>query len=71
MIIPVKTATGTYDIVLECGGLKKAGEYLSLDRRVLVVTDSGVPREYAQTVASFCKDAKIVTIPAGENSKQV
>lgn len=44
MIVPVKTDTWNYDIVLEPGAIKKAGELLNLNRRVLVVTDSGVPR---------------------------
>ena len=47
MIIPVKTATGGYDILLERGALDRAGQLLNLDRRVLVVTDSGVPAQYA------------------------
>ncbi len=71
MIIPVKTATGSYDIVLERGALKKAGDYLPLERRVLVVTDSGVPAEYAQTVADCCQEPVILTIPQGERSKQM
>ena len=47
MIIPVNADNGCYDIVLERGSLKKAGQLLELDRRVLVVTDEGVPPEYA------------------------
>ena len=43
MIIPVKTSAGGYNIYLERGSLKKAGEYLNLNRRVFIVTDSGVP----------------------------
>ncbi len=70
MMIPVKTSTGAYDIVLERGALKKTGEYLSLDRRVLVVTDSGVPATYAATVAACCKEPTVLTIPQGESSKQ-
>ena len=69
MIVPVKTDTWDYDIVLEAGAIKKAGELLNLNRRVLVVTDSGVPAQYAETVASQCRDAVIVTIPQGEQSK--
>ncbi len=69
MIIPVKTQTGGYNIYLERGVLKKAGELLQLNRKVLVVTDSGVPKEYAETVASQCKEAYVVTIEQGEPSK--
>lgn len=69
MIVPVKTDTWDYDIVLEPGAIEKAGELLDLNRRTLIVTDSGVPVRYAETVAAQCKDAVIVTIPQGEQSK--
>lgn len=69
MIIPIKTTTGEYNIYLERGALLKAGDYLNLDRKVLIVTDSGVPEIYSKTVAKFCKTPFIVTIPMGESSK--
>ncbi len=69
MIIPVKTNTGEYNIFLERGALSKAGEYLNLDRKVLIVTDSGVPEMYSKTVAENCKSPFIVTITEGESSK--
>jgi len=71
MIIPVKTAQGSYDIVLLRGVLAEAGKHLSLNRKVLIVTDSGVPQSYAQTLASSCKAPKIFTLPAGEQSKNI
>ncbi len=69
MIIPVKTENGGYNIYLERGSLDRAKEYLSLNRNVLVVTDDGVPREYAECVASQCKKATIFVFPQGEASK--
>ena len=69
MIIPVNADNGCYDIVLERGSLKKAGQLLELDRRVLVVTDEGVPPEYAGCVASQCRGPVVVTVPRGEGSK--
>ena len=69
MIIPVNADNGCYDIVLERGSLKKAGQLLELDRRVLVVTDEGVPPEYAECVASRCREPVVVTVPRGEGSK--
>lgn len=70
MIIKVKTSSGEYDIVLERGALKKVGGMLNLNRRVLIVTDDGVPEIYAKTVAKQCKSPVILTIPQGEASKQ-
>lgn len=58
-----------YDIVIERGVINRAGELLNLDRRVVVVTDSGVPAEYAKIVASQCKEATIHTFEQGEASK--
>lgn len=69
MTISVKTLLGSYNIELENGILANAGNYLDLDRKVGIVTDSGVPKEYAETVANQCKDSVIITIPEGEKSK--
>lgn len=69
MIIPVKTANGGYNIYLERGALNRAKEYFNLDRNVLIVTDSGVPREYAETVAKQCRESIILVFPQGEESK--
>lgn len=69
MIIPVNLAKDSYDIILERGALSKCAEYLNLNRRVLVVTDDGVPENYAKTVASHCKEGYIITISQGETSK--
>ena len=71
MIIKVSTDTHPYDIVLENGALSRISEYLDLKRKVLVVTDSGVPSEYAETVASESLCPVTVTIPSGENSKNI
>lgn len=69
MVIPVKTSQWDYEIIIEKNSIKKAGEYLNLNRKVLVVTDEGVPSDYAKTIASFCRDAVIKTVPQGEASK--
>ncbi len=69
MVIPVKTSSGGYDIVLERGALYRLNDYLKLKRRVLVVTDSGVPSEYAKAAAAQCREAYIVTVNEGETSK--
>ncbi len=69
MIIPVKTVTGEYNIFLERGALEKASEYLNLDRKVLIVTDDGVPKVYSETVARQSKSPFILSLCQGEASK--
>ncbi len=69
MIIPVKTQNGGYNIYLERGALHRAGQYFNLDRNVLIVTDDGVPAEYAKAVALQCRTSLTVVFPQGEASK--
>lgn len=71
MIINVKTSKGSYDIKLERGSLKTAGEFLNLNRRVFIVTDSGVPKKYSAAVKKQCKKAKVFTFKMGEGSKNI
>lgn len=69
MSVRVELGKDSYDIIIENGSLERAGELLDLDRKVLVVTDSGVPAEYSKTVAACCRDARIVTFIQGEQAK--
>lgn len=71
MTLTVHLGDRTYDVVIERGCLNRAGEYLNLNRKVLVVTDSGVPAQYAKTIADQCKDPVLVTFEQGEKSKNV
>ena len=68
-VIPMELGPVSYDIVIERGGLARAGELFDLDRRVLVVTDDGVPEEYARAVAAQCGTAVPVTLFRGEATK--
>ena len=71
MILTVELGERRYDIIIERGSLAKVGSLLPLDRKVLIVTDDGVPAQYAKTAAAQCKDSVIVTVPQGEDSKSV
>ena len=62
-------AARDYDILVERGLLARVGQHLNLNRRVLVVTDSGVPQAYAEAIAAQCKYAVIYTVEQGEASK--
>ncbi len=69
MIIPVNTNGGKYDIHIERGCISTIRAHINLERKVLIVTDDGVPKKYLETVASQCKNAYIETLPQGEDSK--
>lgn len=61
----------SYEIIVERGILQTASRHLNLNRRVLVVTDSGVPVQYAKAVADQSQDAVICTVEQGEGSKSL
>lgn len=71
MIIPVRSDTRDYEIHLGAGMLGQVGTLLNLDRKALIVTDSGVPKQYSETVAAACTQPFPVCIPAGEASKSM
>ena len=71
MNVFVDLEKNAYDIIIERGALKKAGEYLNLKRKVFIVTDGGVPEAYVKQVASCCDKAVTVTVHEGESSKSI
>ncbi len=71
MIIRMELAKDSYDIVLEPACLSRAASLLELDRRVLIVTDEGVPEAYAKKIAGQSRQPVIVSVPQGEGSKSL
>ncbi len=69
--IPMNLGADSYDIVLERGVLRKAGELLNLHRKVMIVTDNGVPEQWVRLLAGQCEEAEIFRMPAGETSKNL
>ncbi len=69
MIIKIKTTNSSYDIVIEKNVLNHVEDYLNLKRKVIILTDDGVPKEYIDNVFSKCETCFIYTIKQGENSK--
>lgn len=59
----------SYSITIGRGLLCECDKYFNLNRKVFIVTDSGVPEIYAKSVAARCKEAKIITVKEGEDSK--
>lgn len=56
-------------IYQEKGGLKHVGQYFDLERKVLVVTDDGVPKQYVNALVGQCKKAVLYVAKQGEKSK--
>ncbi len=69
MTLSMNLGANSYDIIIEHGALKKAAEYLNLNRKILIVTDDGVPEAYADIIAAQCRTAVKFVTSQGEDSK--
>lgn len=69
MSLRMELGPNSYDITVERGCLQRADALLNLDRRVLIVTDRGVPRQYAETLAARCKEPVVAVVAPGEGNK--
>lgn len=61
----------SYDITVGCGVLDRADELMNLNRKVFILTDSGVPKEYAEKIMEKSKEAVIFTAAEGEGTKSI
>ncbi len=68
-MIRMNLGKNSYNIEVQRGNIDRAGEILNLQRKVIIVTDEGVPSIYAEKIASQCAEAYIEVAPQGEGSK--
>ena len=71
MTIHCPTEQGSYDILIGRGLLAESSRHLNLGRKVLVVTDDGVPQQYSEALLSQCAKGYKFTFPKGEESKNL
>jgi len=74
--VPVNLLDRSYDILVECGAIKRTGELIKatgLTGKAALITDENVAPHYSGTVRQALEDAgyevSIHTIPPGEGSK--
>ena len=71
MKLTINCKTYSYDVIIQRNIFIIVSEYLSLQRKVLILTDDGVPSEYVLKVSSQCLNPIIVTVKQGEQSKNI
>lgn len=71
MILNINLEKDSYDIVIERNGLNKAKDYFDLNRKVLIVSDDGVPNSYIQTLLSQCNNGYSLILKQGEENKNI
>ena len=64
MKLTMQLKSRSYDIILKAGCLANLHQFTNVEnRRVFVLTDSGVPKQYAETVAAQCPRATFTPSP--------
>ncbi len=71
--LTVKTSVGEYSIYISRGAVNNIEEYISIPetQKALIVTDSGVPAQYAKSIADKLSSSVVLTIQQGESSKNI
>ena len=67
--LTVRIPGSEYNIYIEQNILAKVGELADLNRKVLIVTDEGVPAAYADTLLAQCAEGYVELLLQGEGSK--
>lgn len=68
-VLRINSGDDSYPVTVGKGLINIANQYLDLERKVFIVTDSGVPNNYANSVEKICKSAVVYTVAQGESSK--
>lgn len=71
MKLHVNLKENSYDIIMEKGVLYHLEDYINLDCKVMIISDTGVPESYAKTVKEQCKEGYIHIVEQGEESKSL
>ena len=71
LTVKVEGQSASYDIVVQRGLLSEIGKHIPLSRRVLVVTDRGVPASYAECIMRACAHPVLACVEMGEGSKSL
>ncbi|MDD6467007.1 MAG: 3-dehydroquinate synthase [Erysipelotrichaceae bacterium] len=61
----------SYPIYIQRGILNNLSQFVDWQRKVMIITDSGVPKEYVERVLSYCKQGYVECFPQGEASKNM
>lgn len=71
MKLQMELGVNSYEIIIERGGLSRLKEYVNLNRKVMIVTDDGVPEALIAGVKIQCPDCVIAKVKQGEGAKSM
>lgn len=70
-ILQVRHKNGSYPVIIKRGALYELNKYANLKRKIFLVTDDGVPRQYLEAIQAQAQDCYIASFKNGEESKNI
>lgn len=67
----VKTRNYTSTIILERDCRKHISDYINLNRKIMIISDEGVPSQYVETIQSQCANSYVYIVEQGEGAKSL
>ena len=71
MKLTINLQEKSYDIFMERGILQKLSQHVDLDRKVLILSDDGVPKQYVDQVLAQCPRGYSHVVRQGEGAKSL
>lgn len=71
MIINVKTNSSSYDVIIQKNILENVENYIDINKKILIVTDDGIPEIYIDLIVNKINNPLIFKIKQGEKSKNL
>ena len=71
MKLTVDLKENSYDIIIKRHSLEHLDEYLDPSRRVLIISDDGIPNDYIQIVSKQFPNGNSLTFSKGEENKNL
>lgn len=69
MELTINSSTHSYPIYLERNILTQVSQKINLQRKVMIITDTNIPKSYIQTLQKQCLEAYVHVCQSGEQSK--
>lgn len=69
MKLNIHLSHSNYDILIEAGCIQNVSRYVNLKRNIFIITDSGVPKTYLDTLIQQCENAHYIILDQGEDTK--
>lgn len=71
MELSVNLSESSSRIIIERNAISHLSKYMDLNRKVMIISDEGVPEEYQQLVLSQCPNGQLFITEQGEGAKSM